>query len=166
MQAALNEEARLVRLSARSPVETLAAALAAVGLAGLVTLDRPAAQPVGSPQVSTKTIEGECKIGEGGPVLYRSASAHHSCGLYPAPVGSLFLVVDESGEGVDIVPAARGAKLNAPEGKVSTCGRGSMLILVVVTLTTEADGSERAGYDAACVPGPFGPPAVPAYSHP
>jgi hypothetical protein len=130
---------------------------AAVVAGGLALGPRAGAQqPAGPPVVSVKTIEGECKIGEGGAGLYRNASEkRQACGLYTAPVGSFFIVVDESGSGVDVAPANRGAKLNSPDGRIATCGRGSMLLLAVVTLTTDPDGFQRADYDAACVAGPF-----------
>lgn len=130
----------------------------AAGLAALAGSCGPATaqQPPGPPVVSVKTIEGNCKIGEGGAGLYRNASEQHqSCGLYPAPVGSVVMVVDESGSGVDIKAANRGAKLNSPDGTTATCGRGSVLLLTVVTMTTEPDGFQRADYNAACIPGPF-----------
>src|SRR5215213_9653296 len=57
----------------------------------------PAVPAEGGPlRVTVKTIdEGECKIGEGGAGLYRNASGRRKCGLYPAPDGTIFLVVDE-----------------------------------------------------------------------
>jgi hypothetical protein len=131
---------------------------AAAGFAALAGLCGPAAaqQPPGPPVVSVKTIDGDCKIGEGGAGLYRNASEQHqSCGLYPAPVGSVVMVVDESGSGVDIKAANRGAKLNSPDGTAATCGRGSVLLLTVITMTTDTDGFQRADYNAACIPGPF-----------
>ena len=91
-------------------------------------------------------------------VLYRSVGAHHSCALYAAPLGTIFMVVDETGEGVDVALANRGAKLNAPEPRVTTCGRGSMLILTVIAQTIETGGFPRAVYNAGCVAGPFGHP--------
>src|SRR5689334_11726471 len=134
----------------------------AVGLAGLLSLvafgSSATAQQVESLRVSSETIGEECEIGEGGPVLYRSVGVHHSCVLYAAPLGSIFLVVDETGDGVDIALANRGAKLNAPGAKVATCGRGSMVILAVIAETVESDGFKRAVYNAGCVPGSFGPP--------
>ena len=58
----------------------------------------------------------------------------------------------------DVALANRGAKLNAPEPRVTTCGRGSMLILTVIAETTESDGLTRAVYNAGCVAGQFGHP--------
>jgi hypothetical protein len=132
--------------------------LALAGLAGLVGSGPAAAQQLDTLRVSSETIAGQCKIGEGGPVLYRSVGAHHDCALYAAPLGSIFMVVDETGEGVDIALANRGAKLNAPEPRVATCGRGSMVILTVIAETTESDGFTRAVYNAGCVAGPFARP--------
>jgi hypothetical protein len=73
-------------------------ALAAAGLAGALALGSPAgAQGLGSGQVSTTTIQEPCRIGAGGPVLYRNVGAHHTCALHGAPVGSIFTIVDETG---------------------------------------------------------------------
>src|SRR3954453_5094142 len=131
--------------------------LAAAGLAGALALAPSAgAQGLGSGQVSTTTIQEPCRIGEGGPVLYRNVGAHHSCALYGAPVGSIFMIVDETGDGVDLTPGAPGARLNAPEPKASTCGRGSMVFLTVIASTTAPeDGVQRSVYNAVCVPGAF-----------
>ena len=135
-------------------------ALAAAILAGALALAFPAgAQGLGSGQVSATTIQEPCRIGEGGPVLYRNVGAHHSCALYGAPVGSIFMIVDESGDGVDLTLANRSAKLNAPEPMASTCGRGSMVFLTVIASTTAPeDGVQRSVYNAVCVPGAFGAP--------
>jgi len=128
-------------------------ALAAAGLAGALALaPSPGAQGLGLGQVST--IQEPCRIGEGGPVLYRNVGAHHG-----APVGSIFMSVDETGDGVDLTPGDRGARLNAPDAHASTCGRGSMVFLVVIATTTAPeDGVPRSVYNAVCVPGAFGAP--------
>src|SRR5918912_1320611 len=135
-------------------------ALAAAILAGALALAFPAgAQGLGSGQVSATTIQEPCRIGAGGPVLYRNIGAHHGCALYGAPVGSIFMIVDETGDGVDLTLGNRGAKLNAPEPKASTCGRGSMVFLTVIASTTAPeDGVQRSVYNAVCVPGAFGAP--------
>src|SRR3954454_11835922 len=135
-------------------------ALAAVILAGALSLGSPAgAQGLGSGQVSTTTVQEPCRIGEGGPVLYRNVGAHHSCALYGAPVGSIFMIVDETGDGVELTLGDRGARLNAPEPKASTCGRGSMVFLTVIATTTAPeDGARRSVHDAGCVPGACGAP--------
>ena len=92
-------------------------------------------------------------------MLYRNVGAHHGCALYGAPVGSIFMIVDETGDGVDLTPGDRGARLNAPEPRASTCGRGSMVFLTVIATTTAPeDGARRSVYNAVCVPGAFGAP--------
>ena len=147
-----------MRRIVEQPVGAWRIGLGVVVAAGALALGAQAGaqQPSGPPVVSVKTIEGECKIGEGGAGLYRNAAdRRQACALYTAPVGSMFIVVDESGSGVDVAPANRGAKLNSPDGTTATCGRGSMLLLAVVTMTTDTDGFQRADYNAACIPGPF-----------
>src|SRR3954453_16604388 len=136
-------------------------ALAAAGLAGALALASSAgAQGLGSGQVSTTTIQEPCRIGAGGPVLYRNVGAHHTCALHGAPVGSIFMIVDETGDGVDLTLADRSARLTAPEPKASTCGRGSMVFLAVIaTATAPEDGAPRSVYDAVCMPGAFRAPA-------
>jgi len=135
-------------------------ALAAAVLAGALSLGPPAgAQGLGSGQVSATTIREPCRIGEGGPVLYRNVGAHHACALHGAPVGSIFMIVDETGDGVDLTLDDHGARLNAPEPKASTCGRGSMVFLTVIaTATAPEDGAQRSVCNAVCVPGAFGVP--------
>jgi hypothetical protein len=132
-----------------------AVALVAAGLAGALALaPSAAAQGLGSGQVSTTTIQEPCRVGAGGPVLYRNVGALHG-----APVGSIFMIVDETGDGVDLAPGDRGARLNAPEPRASTCGRGSMVFVTVIASTTAPeDGVQRSVYNAVCVPGAFGMP--------